>query len=208
MNGGQRITIVDFGMGNLGTVQRKFDRVGARAIVSSRAADVLDADKIVLPGVGHFGQAMQTLRELTLLEALQEVAQVKRRPILGICLGMQLMAKRSEAGAVAGLGWLDADVTRFEVSDPRRFKVPHIGWSKVTRPRESALLRGVAADAEFYFSHGYTVRVAQADAIVAEGDYSHSFVAGIERGNLFGVHFHPEKSHNVGERVLQNFMEL
>lgn len=202
------IAIVDFGMGNLHSVRRKLDGIGAATTVTSDPAAVLRADKVVLPGVGHFGQAMENLRALGMVEALNEAALVNRVPILGICLGMQLMAKRSEEGDAEGLGWVDADVVRMRVPDPRRFKVPHVGWGRLDVRKRSALLKDVSADAEFYFVHSYNLEVRTADLILCESDYAYTFPAAIEHDNLFGVQFHPEKSHADGDRLLRNFVEL
>jgi len=206
----QHIKIVDFGMGNLHSVVRKFDRIGGRATASltSDPADIVRADKLVLPGVGHFGRAMENLRSLQMIDALNEAALVRKIPILGICLGMQLMTRRSEEGGVAGFGWIDADVVRLRVKDTLRYKVPHVGWCRVAIRRESALLKEIPDGAEFYFVHSYTLRVNEADVVLCESDYARSFPSAIEDGNLFGVQFHPEKSHRLGDRLLENFVEL
>jgi glutamine amidotransferase len=204
----QQIAIVDFGMGNLYSVCRKLEQIGACATVTSDPAEVRRADKIVLPGVGHFGQAMENLRALGLLDALHEAARVRQVPILGICLGMQLMAKQSEEGAVDGLGWVDASVARFRVPDPLRYKVPHVGWGRVNLRKESALLKGVPDGSEFYFVHSYSLETQDENLVLCDSEYAHPFPSAIQQGNLFGVQFHPEKSHRTGERILENFVEL
>ena len=203
----QQITIVDYGMGNLHSVQRKFSRIGARTIVTSNPGVIGRAEKLVLPGVGHFQHAMENLRQLGLLEALNE-ARESRIPVLGICLGMQLMAHRSEEGDTDGLGWLDAKVVRFKVRDTIRFKIPHIGWNEIGQKRKSALFKNIPDRAEFYFVHAYHL-VANREAIVlSETEYDYSFASAVESENIFGVQFHPEKSHDVGESLLQNFLDL
>ncbi len=203
----QQIAIVDYGMGNLHSVQRKFNRIGARTIVTSDPHVVGRAEKLVLPGVGHFQRAMENLRQLRLVEALND-ARGRGIPILGICLGMQLLAHRSEEGDTSGLGWLDARVVRFKVGDTVRFKVPHMGWNEIVQKRKSTLFKNIPDRAEFYFVHAYHL-VAKREAIVlAETEYDYSFASAVESENIFGVQFHPEKSHDIGESLLQNFMDL
>jgi len=194
-------------MGNLHSVQRKFSRIGARATVTSDPGVISRAEKVILPGVGHFRRAMENLRQLRLLEALND-ARARRVPVLGICLGMQLMANTSEEGDTDGLGWLDAKVVRFKVGDTVRFKVPHIGWNEIVQKRKNALFRDIPHRAEFYFVHSYHL-VANREAIVlAETEYDYSFASAVESENVFGVQFHPEKSHDVGESLLQNFVDI
>jgi glutamine amidotransferase len=202
------ITIVDYGMGNLHSVCHQLTRMGANTQVTSKAEDVARAEKLILPGVGHFGRAMQNIRELNLLGALHEATQVKRVPLLGICLGMQLMAKRSEEGEVEGLGWIDADVVRFRVSDRIRYKVPHVGWNTLVRRREHPLLQDVAFDAEFYFVHSYHLACRDASIVVAETKYSETFPSVVAAGNLLGVQLHPEKSYDAGLALLRSFVAL
>jgi imidazole glycerol-phosphate synthase subunit HisH len=203
----QQIAIVDYGMGNLHSVQRKFTRIGARTTVTSDPHVIGRAEKLVLPGVGHFQRAMENIRQLRLLEPLNE-ARGRGIPILGICLGMQLLAHRSEEGDTSGLGWLDARVVRFKVGDTVRFKVPHMGWNEIVQKRESALFKNIPDRAEFYFVHSYHL-VANREAIVlSETEYDYSFASAVESENIFGVQFHPEKSHDIGESLLQNFTDL
>jgi glutamine amidotransferase len=203
----QQIAIVDYGMGNLHSVQRKLTRIGAQTIVTSDPSVISRAEKVILPGVGHFQTAMKNLRQLGLLAALNET-RVRGVPFLGICLGMQLIANRSEEGDTDGLGWLDAKVTRFKVSDTVRFKVPHMGWNEILQKRKSALFKNIPDRAMFYFVHAYHL-VANREAIVlSETEYDYSFVSAVESENVFGVQFHPEKSHDVGELLLRNFIDL
>jgi glutamine amidotransferase len=203
----QEITIVDYGMGNLHSVQRKFSRIGTRTTVTSDPDVIGRADKVVLPGVGHFHRAMENLRQLHLVEALNHV-RARRIPVLGICLGMQLMARRSEEGDSDGLGWLDAKVVRFKVSDAARFKVPHIGWNEIAQKKASALFGNIPDRAEFYFVHAYHLVADREAIVVCETEYDYSFSSAVESENVFGVQFHPEKSHDIGETLLQNFVGL
>ena len=202
------IAIVDFGMGNLHSVLRRLERIGTEIAVTPDPDVVRRADKLVLPGVGHFAQAMENLADLELLDALHEAARVRRVPVLGICLGMQLMATRSEEGDTAGLGWVDADVVQLRVPDRLRFKVPHIGWGCLDVRRDSLLLKDLPSEAEFYFVHSYSLEPRGPGLVVAETTYAQPFTSAIEQDNLFGVQFHPEKSHASGECVLRNFVEL
>ena len=200
------VTIVDYGMGNLHTVRRKLERIGASPVVTSDPVKVQGAERLVLPGVGHFGRAMANLAALHLVEALAEAAQVRRVPVLGICLGMQLLARRSEEGDAAGLGWIEAEVVRFAVPDPRRIKVPHMGWNDVIPTRPSDLLRNLPPRADFYFVHSYHVVCRDPALALGETDYAYRFTSVVERDNVVGVQFHPEKSHDAGDRLLENFL--
>jgi glutamine amidotransferase len=202
-----RVAIVDYGMGNLHSVKRKLDKIGVHSQLTSDPRDLLRADKLVLPGVGHFGKAMEHLLTMGLLPALHEAVVVRRTPILGICLGMQLFARHSEEGDVDGLGWVDADVVRFAMDD-RRLKVPHMGWNGVSVARQSPLLGGVTEQTEFYFVHAYHLVCRDRADVLCETDYGVPFTSVIQRGNLYGVQFHPEKSHDAGENLLRNFLYI
>lgn len=203
-----RVAIVDYGMGNLHSVKRKLDRIGVDAEVTSDPQAVLGADKLLLPGVGHFGKAMENLAALGLLPTLHEAVLVRKTPILGICLGMQLFARRSEEGGAAGLGWIDAEVVRFAVEDTRRFKVPQMGWNGVRAARDSPLLEGLTEESEFYFVHAYHVVCEDRTDILCETDYGYTFTSAIQRDNVYGVQFHPEKSQDAGAAMLRNFLYL
>lgn len=202
------VVIVDYGMGNVHSVYRKMSRLNANCVLSDRPEDVLKADKLILPGVGHFAMAMQHLATKGLLDSLSEAALHRKTPILGICLGMQLMAAHSEEGMAKGLGWFKHKVVRFQVSDTLRFKVPHTGWNRVITAKQSPLMQDIASDAEFYFVHSYHVADAAPADILHQTDYSYNFVSAIERDNIFGVQYHPEKSHGEGEKLLRNFIAL
>jgi glutamine amidotransferase len=206
--GNPDITLLDCGMGNLQSVRRALDRLGGRVAVTSDPGDVECAAKLVIPGVGHFERAMGNLRELGLVDALNEAVLRRQVPVLGICLGLQLMTRGSEEGNTAGLGWIDAEVVRFRVTNSALYKVPHIGWNSAVPVRPSAILAGVPADAEYYFCHAYHLRVDVPDEVVAETEYDYRFSSVVAKGNILGIQFHPEKSHEAGERLLRNFVEL
>jgi glutamine amidotransferase len=151
---------------------------------------------------------MEHLGTLGLLPALHEAVMVRKTPILGICLGMQLFARRSEEGGADGLGWIDAEVVRFDIDDTRRFKVPQMGWNGVRVTRAGGLFDGLADQAEFYFVHAYHMVCHDSADVLCETDYGYAFTSAVQRENVFGVQFHPEKSHDAGEAMLRNFLYL
>ncbi|MBD2700697.1 imidazole glycerol phosphate synthase subunit HisH [Spirosoma sp. BT702] len=202
------IVIIDYGMGNLRSVQKKFDRLNALVCITSDSRDVAQAQKLVLPGVGHFATGVKNLKESGIWDVLQHKILVEQIPIFGICLGMQLMARSSEEGNVAGLGWFDADVVRFQVSDTLAYKVPHMGWNTSNRTRNSRLLANVPDEAQFYFVHSYHMVCQQPEDVLTMTTYNYPFVSAIEKGNIYGTQFHPEKSHDWGEQMIANFIAL
>ena len=202
------LAIVDYGMGNLNSVKKKLDRLKTTASITSNPKDIIKADKIILVGVGHFAKAMKNIKELNLLDTLNEVAIIKKKPVLGICLGMQLMANDSEEGNSEGLGWLDANVRKMQVGDTLRFKIPHTGWNKITQSKKSHLMKGIPESSEFYFVHSYYLEPNEVSNILNETEYCFKFTSAIEKDNIFGVQYHPEKSHDVGEILLKNFISL
>jgi glutamine amidotransferase len=204
----QRIIIVDYGMGNLNSVKRKFDRMKADSIVSSNPDEILTADKLILPGVGNFGKAMENLNKSRLIPVLNQLANEKKIPILGICLGMQLMCNSSQEGNAEGLKWIDGKVKKFTVSDTIKYKVPHSGWNSVELHNNSPLMKNIAEEAEFYFVHAYHVELAEESLAINTTTYDYSFVSGFQKENIFGLQYHPEKSHALGDQVFKNFIEL
>ena len=201
------ISVIDYGAGNVGSVIRMIEKVGGKAQRVSTAAE-LDAARIaILPGVGAFDYGMAQLAEKGLLEALHEAALVRRIPILGICLGMQLMCKRSDEGVMPGLGWIDADVKKFEFDQAARLPIPHMGWNTLELKRENRLLDNALAHTRYYFVHSYRVSCSNPDDVIATTDYGDSFVSAFARDNLFGAQFHPEKSHRFGMAMVKNFLE-
>lgn len=203
-----QIVIIDYGMGNLHSVQKKIKRLGIDPIVSSNPDHIKNADKIILPGVGHFKKAMDNLHHINVIDALNEAVLIKQKPILGICLGMQLMAKQSEEGNARGLGWFDAGVHRFNVKNKLKHKIPHTGWNTVSIIKESRLMKGISENSEFYFVHSYHLKTEEAIDILNSTDYEYTFPSAIEKNNIFGVQYHPEKSHDIGQKLLKNFIDL
>lgn len=200
--------IVDYGMGNLRSVQKAFQRLKVKALVSSSPKVINGASKLVLPGVGHFKAGMQRLTELALAEALTRRVTQERIPILGICLGMQLFTRHSEEGNAEGLAWVDADTVRFSFGSRNgQLRVPHIGWNTVTDRKQSRLLEGIDEADSFYFVHSYHVCSDRDDEVKGRTVYGVEFASVVEKDNIVGVQFHPEKSHSSGLRLLRNFLE-
>jgi glutamine amidotransferase len=198
------VTIVDYGSGNLRSVQKAFEHLGAAATITDDPAAVADAERLVLPGVGAFGDAMRELRQRGLVEPI--VAHLRAdRPFFGICMGLQLLFETGlEGGRHEGLGVLAGDVARFEL--PAAFKVPHMGWNTVTWRND--LRPAAATDGEhFYFVHSYRARPRDPSVVAAETDYGGPFCAAVSRGRLFATQFHPEKSQAAGLRLLRAFLE-
>jgi imidazole glycerol-phosphate synthase subunit HisH len=201
-----KIAIVDYQMGNLRSVQKALEAVGAQVTVTSDPAELNAADKIVLPGVGAFGDAMRELSARGLVEPIREWVK-NDRPFLGICLGLQLLFDvGDEGGEHAGLGIFPGRVMRFQL--PRDFKVPHMGWNQTSRRRVTPLDREQPDNTYFYYVHSYYVRPDDNQLIWLEADYGGPFCAAIQRGNLFATQFHPEKSQQDGLRLLERFVLL
>ena len=195
-------------MGNLNSVKRKFARLSIDALISNLPSDISKADKLILPGVGHFQKAVENIKKLGLWESLNESVLVKKIPILGICLGMQLMASHSEEGDIDGFGWFDAYVVKFRVKDFLTYKVPHTGWNKITRVKESLLMKDIPDLSEFYFVHSFHFRCNNPADMLNETEYEYNFTSAVEKENILGVQYHPEKSHDAGEKLLKNFVNL
>jgi glutamine amidotransferase len=194
-------------MGNLRSVEKALEHVGAKVEITSDAAKILKADKLILPGVGAFGDAMRELRNRDLIEPLKtSIAQGK--PFLGICLGLQLLFEKGyEGGEHEGLGVLKGNVIRFDL--PKQYKVPHMGWNNVTSVQKNVpLLEGLSPEPSMYFVHSYYVVPSDRSLIWLEADYGHRFCAAIRQGNLYATQFHPEKSQREGLQMLRNFANL
>jgi len=195
-------------MGNLNSVKRKLALLGIDALISNNPSDISIADKLILPGVGHFQKAVENIKQLQLWKPLNYAVLEKRKPILGICLGMQLMAAHSEEGDIDGLGWFDAEVIKFRVKDFLTHKVPHTGWNQITKVKESLLMKNIPDLSEFYFVHSFHYKCNNLADILNETEYEYKFTSAVEKDNIFGVQYHPEKSHDIGEKLLENFINL
>jgi len=200
------ITIIDYGMGNLRSVQKAFERIGFPARITNDPQQVAEASHLVLPGVGAFADAMAELRRLELVEPIRQAIQ-KEKPFLGICLGLQLLFERSyEDGLHEGLGILSGEVVRFDL--PVEYAVPHMGWNQLQIRRPHPLLAGIEEGAYVYFVHSYYGVPEDTSWITTETEYGVIFCSSIGRGRLFATQFHPEKSQSVGLRMLENFARL
>ena len=203
------ITIVDYGVGNLGSIANMLKKVGTKAISSSDPEVLQKADKLILPGVGAFDAGMRKLRESGLVPVLNELVLEKRIPVLGLCLGMQLMTKRSEEGAEAGLGWIDAETVRFKFGpENAHLKIPHMGWNTLDIRRQHSLVSDLGFESRFYFVHSYHIVCSDEMDVVAYTEYGYPLATVINKGNIMGAQFHPEKSHKFGMKLLKNFVEL
>jgi imidazole glycerol-phosphate synthase subunit HisH len=204
----QKIVIVDYSMGNLNSVQKKLIQLNANVVISSDPIVIAHADKLILPGVGHFEKAIEIMHQKGLWDVLNKSILIDKKPILGICLGMQLMTKFSEEGNVNGLGWIDATVVRFQVQDSLKFKIPHMGWNQIEIKKESLLMNGLTNQSEFYFVHSYHVKTDDKTIVLNETNYETNFVSAFEKEHIFGVQYHPEKSHDSGKLLLNNFLGI
>jgi imidazole glycerol-phosphate synthase subunit HisH len=201
------IVIIDYGMGNIRSVMNKIKRAGHEACVSYDHNTIKSADKLILPGVGHFLNGMKRLKERNIIDLLNEKVLEDKIPILGICLGMQLFTGYSEEGNVEGLGWLNAETIKFTLKDVKH-KVPHMGWNSIEQKKESPLLKDIPDNRHYYFVHSYHVRCNNKEDILTTSYYGYEFVSAVQKGNIFGTQFHPEKSHEWGEKLLNNFLNL
>lgn len=200
------VTIVDCGIGNIRSVQRMFETVEGRAAIVSDPAQLRACRRLVLPGVGAFDAGMTALADGGWLEPLNRIALQDRKPVLGICLGMQLLCRRSEEGQLPGLGWIDADVVLIDVDGRTELKIPHMGWS-ITRPvKANPLLPPGEEEQRFYYVHKYRARCDQPQDVLATAEYGLEFTAAINRENIYGVQFHPEKSHRFGKELMRRFL--
>ncbi len=202
------IAIVDYDVGNVGSVLNMLAKVGAKAEITRDAAVLRAADKLVLPGVGAFRHAVDNLRRLELFELLDELVTRANKPILGICLGAQLMTRSSEEGDVEGFGWLDAKIIRFRSSSANPLRIPHMGWNRVEPTRQGIpLFDGVPQPMRFYFVHSYHMVCESPDLELATTEYGYRFASVIGSKNIVAMQCHPEKSHKYGLQIFRNFAE-
>jgi len=201
------IAIVNYGLGNIRAFVQAYKRLGIPVTVAASEAELDGAHKIILPGVGAFDWAMGLLNASGLRDRLDHLVMEKKRPVLGVCIGMQMMAKGSDEGRLSGLGWVDGWVHRLASSDGGSSQLPHMGWNDVLPNSDSGLFANLQSQAQFYFLHSYHVVPAEGNAILATTDYGVRFTSAIRCGNVSGTQFHPEKSHGWGLQLLKNFAE-
>jgi len=203
------IVIIDYGLGNLGSMINMLKKIGASAIVSSDHDVISKADRIIFPGVGSFDMGMHNLVERNMIPLLNKLVLNKQVPVLGVCLGMQLLGRRSDEGKLPGLGWVDAETSMFKFEEPfTNLNIPHMGWNQLAVSKKHPILNELETENRFYFVHSYHVVCASTDNILGTTTYGIDFTSAIVKGNIMGVQFHPEKSHKFGMRLLKNFVEL
>lgn len=200
------IVVVDYHVGNLRSVENMLRKVGAECMISGSADDIRAADKIILPGVGNFGHGMNMLRSSGLVETLDWFALEAKRPVLGICLGAQILGKGSEEADEEGLGWIDMHCERLPGADG--YRVPHMGWNQIELRKKSMLFPTLLPDARYYFVHSYYMKCERQEDILAETEYSITYTSAVQKENIFGAQFHPEKSHKFGMALMKSFSEM
>lgn len=200
------VAIIDYGLGNLGSIQNMLKVIGEKAVITSDFAVIDQADKMILPGVGAFDAGMRLLKEKGLDSVIKEQALSKRKPLLGICLGMQLLGRSSEEGSIDGLGVIPFDTVKFRIKDSR-LKIPHMGWDIVTFEQDNPLTHGIIGQQRYYFVHTYHAKCDSKENVLMTCEYGYEFAAAVCKENIYGVQFHPEKSHDFGMALLQNFVK-
>ena len=202
------ITIIDYGMGNLGSVLNMFKKVGAQAKITSDPEEIKKASKILLPGVGAFDTAMQCINDSGLKDVLFDKALIEKVPVLGICLGMQLLTNASEEGKLPGLGWIDGQTFSFKNKINDVLKIPHMGWNVAEIQQQNEITKGYKGEIRFYFVHSYYVEVVNQKHSLMKTNYGVTFDSAIVKDNIFGAQFHPEKSHIFGMHLFKNFAKI
>lgn len=200
--------IIDYGMGNVGSIHNMIRKAGYSSKISNSYDDIMNATKLILPGVGSFDSGMNQLNKYDLIDVLNKKVVQEKTPILGICLGMQLMTNSSEEGTMSGLGWVDAATKKFILPEHPNLKVPHMGWNHTLSTKNSSLTDNMDSNPRYYFVHSYYVHCHDQQDILTSTQYGIPFTSSFQRNNIFGVQFHPEKSHKYGLKLLSNFMEL
>lgn len=203
------IAIIDYGLGNVRALADVYKNLNIPAVIARKSEDVEGAGKVILPGVGAFDHAISQLESSGMKPCLDELVLQRRLPVLGICVGMQMLANSSEEGILPGLGWIKGDVIRFRPSaSGRRRYVPHMGWNTMKPVKANGLLNGLDSQARFYFLHSYFFKCRDSCNVFAVTDYDEEFASVVNSGNIYGVQFHPEKSHSWGIRLLENFASM
>lgn len=200
------IAIVDYGLGNLGSIANMLKVIGEKSIITSDCEKIATADKIILPGVGSFDAGMQKLQQSHLADKIKNEAK-KGKPILGICLGMQLLGRKSEEGTMDGLGLIPFDNVHFSFPPESSLKIPHMGWDIVDFKQDSPLLADITGQQRYYFVHSYHAKCDNEENVLMVCEYGYEFAAAVVKDNVYGVQFHPEKSHNFGMMLLENFVK-
>ncbi len=203
------ITIVDYGLGNILAFVNVYNRLNIPVFVAQSASDLSSASRLILPGVGSFDHAINQFNRSGMRNAVEQLVIHEKKPVLGICVGMQMLAKSSEEGLLPGLGWIDGTVKKFALSAmPPETNLPHMGWNDVSPVVEQTLFKGLEQDSRFYFLHSFYFECHHRSNILAVSDYGGIFSCAVKQDNIYGVQFHPEKSHHSGTQLLKNFAEV
>lgn len=203
------IAIIDYGVGNIKAFANIYKRLGVDVKIAQSASDLKEASKLILPGVGHFDYAMERFALSGMMEASNELVLEKKVPVIGICVGMQMLAKSSDEGEFPGLGWIDATVRKFDpLTLIQSTRLPHMGWNDVLPIKTNSLLKNLENQARFYFLHSYYFSCNQPEDSIAVADYGINFTCAVNHGHIYGVQFHPEKSHHFGIQLLKNFSDI
>ena len=201
------IAIINYGVGNIKSIQNMLKKIGANSIITNNQDEISAASHIILPGVGAFDYGMQQLQKSELMPLLDEKILTQKTPTLGICLGAQMLGNKSEEGNEKGLGWIDMDIVKFKFED-HNLKVPHMNWSEIIQQKESVLFNGMFDVPRFYFVHSYYMKPHEKEDALCTANYGGEFTAAVEKDNIYGVQFHPEKSHKFGMKLLENFAKI
>lgn len=203
------ITIIDYGAGNIKSVRNMLKKIGVESELTNDVTVISNAKKLILPGVGHFDYGMQQLHKSGLINILNKKVIQEKTPLLGICLGAQMLGNKSEEGTEKGLGWIDMDVVKFDSNLlDSNLKVPHMNWNEINIKRQSPLLNDLDNESRFYFVHSYHMKPHLDKDVLCTSNYGYEFVSGVNKDNIYGVQFHPEKSHKFGMKLLENFANI
>ena len=202
------VAVVDYGIGNTGSICKMIEKLGFETCITKNEFEIRDAERIVLPGVGSFDNAAKKLRDTGLISLLSELALQHNKPFLGICLGMQLLFESSEEGIENGLGWIEGKVVKFDLSKMNSEKIPHMGWNSVDFNPESPLFKDINNEIRFYFTHSFHVTNVNESEVIGMTNFGYDFICAVQKNNIFGVQFHPEKSHRFGLQLMQKFLEI
>jgi len=203
------IAIIDYGLGNILAFLNVYNRLNIKATIVKSEADLRGVTKLILPGVGSFDYAMQLFEQSGMRQPIEQLVICDKMPVLGICVGMQMLAKSSEEGELPGLGWIEGTVKKFNLSAmPDEIRMPHMGWNGVNPLTEGGLFNGPKRDWQFYFLHSFFFQCHDQANVLAVSDYGGNFSSAVQNGNVYGVQFHPEKSHHSGSQILKNFAEI
>ncbi len=203
------ISILDYNAGNIKSIQNMLKKIGISTEITNEAEKIAAAEKIILPGVGHFDHGMRNLIQSGLIDVLNKKVLTENTPFLGICLGAQLLGNRSEEGEEPGLGWIDMDIVKFDKEKMNHdLKIPHMNWNEISIKKSSDILSDMPEQSRFYFVHSYHMLPKNKEDILCTSTYGYEFVSGVQKKNIFGVQFHPEKSHKFGMKLLENFAKI